>query len=68
MTKTVKICDKCNKEVRWLYQVPRIQIVGYTLEIREGNRAELCETCMHKLINIIDEFHETKERPTKEEI
>jgi hypothetical protein len=68
MTKTIKICDKCNKEVRWLYHVPRIQIVGYTLEISEGNRAELCETCMHKLINIIDEFHKTEEHPTKEEI
>ena len=60
MTKTVKICDKCNKEVPWLYRVPRIQIVGYTLEIREGDKAELCKNCMDNLINIIDEFHKTE--------
>lgn len=58
MTKTLKICDKCNKEVDWLYHVPRIWIEGYDLKIREGNRTELCEDCMRNLIDIIDEFHE----------
>lgn len=60
MTKTIKICDKCNKEVGWLYPVPNICIEGYTLTIREGHKAELCKDCMRDLINIIDKFHKTK--------
>lgn len=60
MTKTIKICDKCNKEVEWLYPVPTIWIEGYNLTIREGHKAELCKGCMHDLINIIDKFHKTK--------
>ena len=60
MTKTIKICDKCNKEVEWLYLVPQIWIEGYNLMIREGHKAELCEVCMHNLIDIINEFHKTK--------
>ena len=60
MTKTIKICDKCNKEAEWLYSVPQIWIEGYNLTIREGHKAELCEGCMRNLINIIDKFHKTK--------
>jgi hypothetical protein len=68
VTKTIKICDKCKKEVQWLYHVPRIRIVGYTLEIREGDKAELCKNCMNNLINIIDEFHKIEECPIEGEI
>lgn len=57
MTKTIKVCDKCNKEVEWLYKVPRIFIEGLNLTIKEGNKAELCENCMRNLIAMIDNFH-----------
>lgn len=60
MTKTTKICDKCDKEVAWLYKVPRIWIDGLTLTIKEGNKAELCKECMQDLINVIDKFHKDK--------
>jgi hypothetical protein len=42
--------------------------VEYTLEISEGNRAELCKNCMDNLINIIDEFPKIEECPIEEEI
>lgn len=60
MTKTIKICDKCKKEAKWLYPVPRIWIDGYNLKVIEGNEAELCKDCMRNLINIINTFHNTK--------
>jgi hypothetical protein len=60
MTKTIKICDKCNKEVEWLYPVPTIWIEGLNLTIKEGHKVELCKDCMRDLINIIDKFHKTK--------
>ena len=60
MTKTIKICDKCKKEAKWLYSVPEIWIDGYNLKVREGNKAELCKDCMRNLIDIIDTFHKTK--------
>lgn len=60
MTKTIKVCDKCNKEVKWVYPVPQIQIAGYTLTIREGHKAELCENCMNNLIDVIRSFHKTE--------
>lgn len=59
MTKTIKICDKCKKEAKWLYPVPKIWIAGYTLKVREGE-AELCKDCMRNLIDIINTFHNTK--------
>lgn len=59
MTKTIKICDKCNKEVEWLYPVPQIWIEGLNLTIKEGHKAELCKDCMHNLIDIINKFHKT---------
>ena len=60
MTKTIKVCDKCNKEVKWLYPVPQIYIEGLNLAVREGHKVELCEKCTHKLIDTIDKFHKTK--------
>lgn len=59
MTKTIKICDKCKKEAKWLYPVPHIWIDGYNLKVREG-KAELCKDCMRNLIDIINTFHNTK--------
>ena len=60
MTKTIKICDKCKKEAKWLYSVPRIWIDGYNLKVKEGHEAELCKDCMRNLIDIINTFHNTK--------
>lgn len=59
MTKTIKICDKCKKEAKWLYPVPQIWIDGYNLKVIEGE-VELCKNCMRNLIDIINTFHNTK--------
>ena len=50
MTKTIKICDVCKEEVNWLYNVPSINIEGYTLTVGEGNKIELCEKCTREWI------------------
>lgn len=59
MTKTIKICDKCKKEAKWLYPVPQIWIDGYNLKVIEGE-VELCKNCMRNLIDVINTFHNTK--------
>lgn len=59
MTKTIKICDKCKKEAKWLYPVPQIWIDGHNLKVIEGE-VELCKNCMRNLIDIINTFHNTK--------
>ena len=64
MTKTIKICDKCNKEVEWLYKVPHIRVMGLNLKVDTdslGNATELCEDCMQQLIDMIDTFHTHKD-------
>lgn len=61
MTKTIRICDKCNKEVEWLYKVPDISIEGLNLKVSEGNKTELCKGCMCELINTIRKFHKGEE-------
>lgn len=60
MTKTIKICDKCKKEAKWLYSVPYIWIDGRNLTVKEGHEVELCKDCMRNLIDIINTFHNTK--------
>lgn len=60
MTKTIKICDKCKKEAKWLYPVPEIWVAGYTLKVKVESEVELCKDCMNDLIDIINMFHKTK--------
>ena len=61
MTKTIKICDLCEKEVDWLYKIPWIYIEGYTIDAREGEK-ELCKNCTEKWLDYIqrDYFKERK--------
>jgi hypothetical protein len=64
MTKTIKICDKCNKEVEWLYKVPHICVMGLNLKVDNEplrNATELCKDCMQQLIDIIETFPTNKD-------
>ena len=55
MRKVVYICDRCKKEVNWVYQVPRLKIEGLVITAYEG-KVELCEKCARGLIAIKEEF------------
>ncbi len=63
MTIIKKICDRCEKEVDWLYNVPQFSIQGKRIDIREGcdSDGQLCEDCMWKLIQVIRAFPKGKE-------
>lgn len=58
MTKTIKVCDKCNKEVKWLYKFPSIRKEGLTIHVDDG-KMELCESCLDNLLDKIRKY--TKE-------
>ena len=64
MTKTIKICDVCKKEVDWLYEIPRINIQGLTVVIEQGHETELCEDCMRDWLKYIKRDY-FKERGVK---
>ena len=51
MTKMIKICDRCKKEVDWLYSFPMLNIAGLVLE--QPTQSELCSKCVRDIINII---------------
>ena len=55
MRKVIYICDRCKKEVDWVYQIPRLVVEGLSINIHDG-KAELCEKCARNLIGIKEEF------------
>lgn len=55
MKKTIYICDRCKKEVDWVYQVPRLRVEGLNINIYDG-KVELCEKCARNLIAIKEEY------------
>ena len=59
MTKTIYVCDKCKKEVDWLYKVPWVHIAGLSVEVGKSN-VELCRECMTKLCRFIRIYHTTE--------
>lgn len=63
MTKTIKICDICKKEVNWLYKIPWIYIEGYNIAFRDENK-ELCEDCANKWVEYMRRGY-FKEREVK---
>lgn len=55
MKKIIYICDRCKKEVKWLYEVPRLIVEGLKINIYNGE-VELCEKCTRNLIAIKEDF------------
>lgn len=46
MKRTICICDRCGKEVTWLYDIPTISVKGLVFEVdTQHKHCELCETC-----------------------
>lgn len=57
MKKVIKVCDRCKKNVNWLYDIPIYYIIGYKYEIRNPNEHyELCEDCTKELNDRIQKF------------
>ena len=57
MIKTIKVCDKCKKEIDWLYPYPRLFIEGFRLEINLKENS-LCRSCLEKLVKMVEDFGE----------
>lgn len=56
MTKVIYICDRCKKEVDWIYNFPnQILLEGKTINVYEGE-VELCEKCAQGLVNLIKSY------------
>lgn len=60
MTKTIKICDKCGKEVNWLYSFPLIRMEGLNLKFREHARHEMCEKCAKEFIEMYNNYTDSQ--------
>lgn len=55
MIKTINICDKCKKEVSWLFPYPKLSIAGFRLKI-DLKEDSLCRSCLEKLIKSVEDF------------
>lgn len=57
MRVTKLFCDRCGKECKHLYDVPRFEIEGYNISVYNGNgKREYCETCARELIKAYKEW------------
>lgn len=50
MRKEILICDVCHKEVKWLYDMPRIEVEGLTINFYKS-KTQACETCARAAIS-----------------
>ena len=50
MRKVTLICDACHKEVKWLYDMPRMMVEGLTINFYPS-RTQACETCARAAIS-----------------
>lgn len=55
MTKVIYCCDRCKKEVDWVYNFPKILLQGKTINVYEGE-TELCAECARGCIDLIKEY------------
>lgn len=60
MTKTIKICDKCGKEVKWLYTFPIMRIKGLTLNVDNNARHEMCLDCANDFIDKYNNYTDSQ--------
>lgn len=58
MTRTIKICDKCGKEVGLLYTFPLISINDYNVEVNNYVHHELCKECAEKFVENYNKYTE----------
>lgn len=56
MTKTIKICDKCGREVNWLFEFHHVEIKGLRIELREYDKHDLCKECAEKFVDMYNNY------------
>lgn len=54
---TKKYCDKCKREVGWLYNIPLFRIENLTIA-ENSEKLELCETCAKCFVFLTNNFNE----------
>lgn len=60
MTKTIKICDKCGKEVNWLYKFPLMHIKGLNLDVDNYIYHEMCEECAEEFVDMYNHYTDSQ--------
>lgn len=55
MTKVIHTCDRCKKEVDWVYEFPKLLVQGNAINVYEG-KAELCKECAQGCIDLIKKY------------
>ena len=45
MKKTIYICDRCGKEVSWVYSMPKMMLEGLKINLYNDPDNELCKDC-----------------------
>lgn len=56
MKKTIYVCDRCGKEVNWLYEIPTFRIDGLAFNVLNDCKYEICKECLSYLCDYIDRF------------
>lgn len=54
MTKTIKICDRCGKEVNQLYNMPRLIVEGSVVNLY-SHKCEMCKKCAEEVCKRFNE-------------
>lgn len=60
MTRVIKYCDACHREVDTLYDFPKFCLMGLKLAECGGGPNELCRSCANKLINAYNSLENIK--------
>lgn len=45
------ICDRCGKEVKWLYSMPKMMLEGLKISLYNDPKSELCKDCAEYVIS-----------------
>jgi hypothetical protein len=61
MTKTIKICDKCKREVKWLFEFNLLEIKGFKIEVHQYDKYDLCPECAKKFIDMYNHYADSEE-------
>ena len=56
MTKTIKICDKCGKEVDWLFEIYLMKFKRRRVDYEENDKYDLCTECTKELVEKYNNF------------
>lgn len=56
MKKTLLFCDRCKREVDWLYEYIPVGLDGLTINLRPNLKVEICKDCLKTMLDMEQEF------------